>query len=51
MFLPEHLGVELTKVPLLYYFYLIFLGVLKKFTISKALKFSSDHLSFFGLSD
>lgn len=47
MFLPDHLGVELPKVPLLYYFYFIFLGVLKKFTISKALKFSSDHPFFF----
>lgn len=59
MLLPEHFGVEVPKVPLppspekvkIYYFCLIFLGVLRKFTIGKALEFSSDHLSSSGLSD
>lgn len=58
MFLPEQFGVELPKIPLppspekvkSHYFYLIFLGALKKFSPAKALEFSSDHISSSGLS-
>lgn len=59
MFSPEHFGVKFPKVPLppslekvkSHYFYLIFLGVLKKFIVGKALEFSSDHFSSSSLSD